>query len=102
MENGLVSPSVEGTPLSNLVPDELDQELERRGRRFVRYADDSNIYVRSERAGQECPDEFQQPLVVDPFWRSDPSVVVIHLIERFLQIKINAPAVAFGNILPCL
>jgi RNA-directed DNA polymerase len=60
MENGLVSPSVEGTPqggplsplLSNLVLDEFDRELERRGHRFVRYADDSNIYVRSERAGR--------------------------------------------------
>jgi RNA-directed DNA polymerase len=60
MENGLVSPSVEGTPqggplsplLSNLVLDELDGELERRGHRYVRYADDCNIYVRSERAGQ--------------------------------------------------
>src|SRR5271169_958544 len=60
MENGLVSPSVEGTPqggplsplLSNLVLDELDHELERRGHRYVRYADDCNIYVRSERAGQ--------------------------------------------------
>src|SRR5881398_2012815 len=59
MENGLVSPSVEGTPqggplsplLSNLVLDEFDRELERRGHRFVRYADDSNIYVRSEQAG---------------------------------------------------
>jgi RNA-directed DNA polymerase len=64
MENGLVSPSVEGTPqggplsplLSNLVLDELDRELERRGHRFVRYADDSNIYVRSERAGQRVMD----------------------------------------------
>src|SRR3979411_1378670 len=62
MENGLLSPSVEGTPqggplsplLSNLVLDELDQELERRGHRFVRYADDCNIYVRSERAGQRA------------------------------------------------
>ncbi len=60
MENGLVSPSVEGTPqggplsplLSNLVLDEFDRELERRGLRFARYADDCNIYVRSERAGQ--------------------------------------------------
>src|SRR3981081_1803486 len=60
MENGLVSPSVEGTPqggplsplLSNLVLDELDRELERRGHRFVRYADDCNIYVRSEKAGR--------------------------------------------------
>jgi RNA-directed DNA polymerase len=60
MENGLVSPSVEGTPqggplsplLSNLVLDQLERELERRGHRFVRYADDCNIYVRSEQAGQ--------------------------------------------------
>jgi RNA-directed DNA polymerase len=60
MENGLVSPSVEGTPqggplsplLSNLVLNELDRELERRGHRFIRYADDFNLYVRSERAGQ--------------------------------------------------
>jgi RNA-directed DNA polymerase len=60
MENGLVGPTDEGTPqggplsplLSNLLLDELDQELERRGHRFVRYADDCNIYVRSERAGQ--------------------------------------------------
>src|SRR5437763_7631465 len=60
MEGGLVSPSVEGTPqggplsplLSNLVLDELDRELECRGHRFVGYADDCNIYVRSERAGQ--------------------------------------------------
>jgi len=60
MENGLVSPSEEGTPqggplsplLSNLLLDDLDQELERRGLRFVRYADDCNIYVRSRRAGE--------------------------------------------------
>jgi len=60
MEDGLVSPTDEGTPqggplsplLSNLVLDELDRELDRRGHRFVRYEDDCNIYVRSERAGQ--------------------------------------------------
>jgi len=60
MENGLVSAVDEGTPqggplsplLSNVVLDELDRELERRGHRFVRYADDSNVYVRSERAGR--------------------------------------------------
>ncbi len=60
LEGGLVSPTEEGTPqggplsplLSNLVLDELDKELERRGHRFVRYADDSNIYVRSLRAGE--------------------------------------------------
>jgi RNA-directed DNA polymerase len=42
--------------LSNLVLDELDRELERRGHRFVRYADDCNIYVRSQRAGQRVMD----------------------------------------------
>lgn len=60
MEGGLVSPRHRGTPqggplsplLSNLVLDELDRELERRGHAFVRYADDVNIYVASERAGR--------------------------------------------------
>jgi RNA-directed DNA polymerase len=59
MENGLESPTEEGTPqggplsplLSNLLLDDLDRELESRSLRFVRYADDCNIYVRSERAG---------------------------------------------------
>jgi len=60
MQDGLVSPRTEGTPqggplsplLSNVLLNELDKELERRGHRFVRYADDSNIYVRSWRAGE--------------------------------------------------
>jgi len=60
MENGLVGPVEEGTPqggplsplLSNLVLDELDRELERRKHCFVRYADDCNIYVGSQRAGE--------------------------------------------------
>lgn len=60
MEDGLVSPVDEGTPqggplsplLSNIVLDEFDRELERRGLRFVRYADDGNIYVQSRRAGE--------------------------------------------------
>ncbi len=59
MEHGLVGTREEGTPqggplsplLSNLLLDDLDRELERRGHRFVRYADDCNVYVRSERAG---------------------------------------------------
>jgi len=79
MENGLVSPSVEGTPqggplsplLSNLVLDELDRELERRGHRFVRYADDSNIYVRSERAGQRVMES------------------ITHFITHKLKLKVN-------------
>lgn len=59
MIGGLCEPTVEGTPqggplsplLSNIVLDELDKELERRGLHFVRYADDCVIYVRSKRAG---------------------------------------------------
>jgi RNA-directed DNA polymerase len=60
MEGGLVSPTEEGMPqggplsplLSNLMLDVLDKELEKRGHRSVRYADDCNIYVRSQRAGE--------------------------------------------------
>lgn len=60
MEDGLVSPRTEGTPqggplsplLSNILLDELDKELERRGHRFARYADDCNVYVKSRRAGE--------------------------------------------------
>ena len=60
MEGGLVSPRTEGTPqggplsplVSNILLDELDKELERRGHRFARYADDCNVYVQSRRAGE--------------------------------------------------
>jgi RNA-directed DNA polymerase len=60
MDGGLVSQREAGTPqggplsplLSNILLDELDKELERRGHRFVRYADDCNVYVRSEEAGK--------------------------------------------------
>ena len=79
MEGGLVSPVDEGTPqggplsplLSNIVLDELDRELERRGHRFVRYADDSNIYVRSRRAGERVMSSIKQ------------------FITRQLQLKVN-------------
>lgn len=58
--DGLTSPRTEGTPqggplsplLSNILLDDLDRELEHRGHRFVRYADDCNIYVQSEHAGK--------------------------------------------------
>lgn len=60
MSGGVVSPRAEGTPqggplsplLSNILLDELDKELERRGHQFVRYADDCNIYVQSQVAGE--------------------------------------------------
>jgi len=79
MEDGLVSAVDEGTPqggplsplLSNLVLDELDRELERRGHRFVRYADDCNVYVGSERAGQRVMES------------------VTHFITHRLKLKVN-------------
>jgi RNA-directed DNA polymerase len=79
MEDGLVSPVDEGTPqggplsplLSNLVLDELDRELERRGHHFVRYADDCNIYVDSERAGQRVRES------------------ITHFITHRLKLKVN-------------
>lgn len=60
MVNGVVQERWEGTPqggplsplLSNILLDELDKELERRGHRFCRYADDANVYVKSQRAGE--------------------------------------------------
>ncbi len=60
MASGLVSQRIEGTPqggplsplLANVLLDEVDRELERRGHRFVRYADDCNVYVKSPRAGE--------------------------------------------------
>jgi len=60
MTGGVLSPRTEGTPqggplsplLSNILLDDLDKELERRGHKFCRYADDCNIYVRSQRAGK--------------------------------------------------
>jgi len=64
MVNGVVVTTEEGTPqggpisplLANILLDDLDKELEKRGHRFVRYADDSNIYVRSRRAGERVLD----------------------------------------------
>jgi RNA-directed DNA polymerase len=60
MVEGVIQPREEGTPqgsplsplLSNILLDELDKELERRGHRFCRYADDCNIYVKSKAAGE--------------------------------------------------
>ena len=79
LEEGLLQPTTEGTPqggplspvLSNLVLDELDKELERRGLRFVRYADDANVYLRSERAATNA---FEN---------------VIGFVEGTLKLKVN-------------
>jgi RNA-directed DNA polymerase len=64
MQDGVVCQHEQGTPqggplsplLANLMLDEVDKELERRGHRFVRYADDCNVYVRSQQAGQRVMD----------------------------------------------
>jgi RNA-directed DNA polymerase len=68
LEGGLVSPTEEGTPqggplsplLSNLMLDVLDRELEKRAHLFVRYADDCNIYVRSQRAGERVMESIER------------------------------------------
>ncbi len=70
MQNGLTEPRTEGTPqggplsplLSNLLLDDLDKELERRGHAFCRYADDCNIYVGSQRAGERVLQSLSQYL----------------------------------------
>jgi RNA-directed DNA polymerase len=62
MIGGVVHDHEEGTPqggplsplLSNVLLDDLDKEVERRGRRFCRYADDCNIYVKSKAAGEQA------------------------------------------------
>ena len=87
MIGGLISPTEEGTPqggplspfLSNVVLDELDRELEQRGHRFVRYADDCNIYVKTERAGHRVMDS------------------VSRFITRKLKLKVNAAKSAIGR-----
>jgi len=68
LEKGLVSPVDEGTPqggplsplLSNIVLDDFDRELERRGLRFARYADDCNVYVGSRRAGERVMERLKR------------------------------------------
>jgi RNA-directed DNA polymerase len=79
MPDGVVVSTEEGVPqggplsplLSNIVLDELDAELVQRGHRFARYADDLNVYVRSERAGQRVMES------------------VIRFIEKRLRLKVN-------------
>jgi len=79
MIGGLVSPTGEGTPqggplsplLSNVMLHELDKELERRGHRFCRYADDCNIYVKSKKAGNRVMESVKE------------------FIEKRLKLKVN-------------
>lgn len=79
MEGGLIEQRTAGTPqggplsplLSNIVLDELDKELEKRGHKFCRYADDCNIYVKSRKAGERVMQS------------------IIDFIERKLKLKVN-------------
>src|SRR5690606_580718 len=79
MEGGVVSPRQEGTPqgsplsplLSNIILDELDRELSKRGLSFVRYADDCSIYVKSEKSAQRV------------------LVSITKYIEKDLKLKVN-------------
>ena len=79
MDGGLVHATTEGTPqgsplsplLSNVMLDDLDWELERRGHRFVRYADDGRIFVRSRRAGERV------------------MTSITHYVEQRLKLKVN-------------
>ncbi|MCM3716699.1 group II intron reverse transcriptase/maturase [Halalkalibacter oceani] len=87
MEDGLVQPSTEGTPqggplsplLSNIVLDEWDQELEKRGYRFVRYADDCQIYVKSRRAAKQTLEKMTT------------------FVEEKLHLKVNREKSAWGR-----
>jgi RNA-directed DNA polymerase len=79
MSNGVVKASDKGTPqggplsplLSNIVLDDLDKELQRRGHAFCRYADDCNVYVRSKRAGQRVLES------------------ITEFVEKKLKLKVN-------------
>jgi len=87
MEGGLVSPRTEGTPhgsplsplLSNILLDELDKELERRGHRFVRYADDFQVYVKSIAAGDRVMTSLE------------------HFLKKRLRLKVNREKSAVGR-----
>lgn len=87
MEGGLVSQRREGTPqggplsplLSNILLDELDKELERRGHKFCRYADDCNVYVRSRSAGERVKES------------------ITKFLEKRLRLKVNEEKSAVGR-----
>ena len=91
MQNGVCARREQGTPqggplsplLANIVLDELDKELERRGHRFCRYADDCNIYVKSQKAGERVMEGIKQ------------------FITRKLRLKVNEAKSKVANSKEC-
>ena len=87
MHEGIIEDHTEGVPqgsplsplLGNILLDELDKELERRGHRFCRYADDSNVYVKSKKAGERVMGS------------------LTHFIEKRLRLKVNRNKSAVGR-----
>jgi len=87
MEGGLTTPRTEGTPqggplsplLSNILLDDLDKELERRGHRFVRYADDFEVFVKSKAAGERVKASLER------------------FLEKRLRLKVNRDKSAVGR-----
>ena len=87
MEGGVISPRTEGTPqgsplsplLSNIILDKLDKELRQRGHRFVRYADDCTIYVKSEKSAKRMAES------------------TIRYIEKELKLKVNREKTRIGK-----
>jgi RNA-directed DNA polymerase len=87
MEGGLTTQRREGTPqggplsplLSNILLDDLDKELERRGHKFCRYADDCNVYVRSRNAGERVKES------------------ITKFLEKQLRLKVNEEKSAVGR-----
>ena len=115
MLNGVVVDTEEGCPqggplsplLSNIMLDELDRELEERGHKFCRYADDSNIYVRSERAGQRVMQSItaylegtlklkvnQEKSAVDRPWKRKFLGFSFYCIKEKIGIRVHAKPVA--------
>lgn len=95
MEDGVVRTSEEGTPqggplsplLSNIVLDDFDSELEKRGHRFVRYADDCNIYVKTPRAGERVMKSVKEFIEKKFPHHAFTSRVFFHSLCRLIQFK---------------
>ncbi|MGL5381523.1 group II intron reverse transcriptase/maturase [Clostridium sp.] len=90
MLNGIIVSNEQGTPqggplspiLSNIMLDEVDKELERRGHKFCRFADDCNIYVKSRKAGQRVLDSIKKIIEVDLKLKINEDKSAVDLVSR--------------------